>query len=129
LRERRVVIEDSLTLRPLELRLIVIHELLHFAWWRLGNARRIGFGALLAEECVARTHGELGESSLVAKDAYLSGDGDGKERLWRDYVCESFCDTGAWIFSGIEDHASFQLASRWKTRRAAWFRSLPALRV
>ena len=129
LRERRVVLEDSLTRRSSHLRLILIHEILHFAWWRLGNARRTDFSTLLAEECAARARGELGESSLVAKDAYLSGGGEGKSRLWRDYVCESFCDTGAWILSEIKDHDSFQLAARWKTRRAAWFRSLPELRV
>ena len=129
LRERRVVLEDSLTRDPPRLRLIFTHEVLHFAWWRLGNTRRTDFGALLTEECAARPRGELGESSLVAKDAYLSGSGEGKPRLWRDYVCESFCDTGAWLFSGVEDHDSFQLAARWKSRRAAWFRSLPELRV
>jgi hypothetical protein len=129
LRERRVVLEDSLKTDPPHLRLIFTHEILHFAWWRLGNARRTDCSVLLAEELAARARGELGESSLVAKEVYLSSSSESKPRLWRDYVCESFCDTGAWLWSSVEDHDSFQLAARWKTRRAAWFRSLPALRV
>lgn len=129
LRERRIVLEDSLKTQPSSLRLILGHEILHFAWWRLGNTRRAGFSELLACEYAAGARGELGESSLVAKDNYHSGRHAGGLQLWRDYVCESFCDTGAWFLAGVKDHDTFRLAGRWKRRRATWFQSLPPLRV
>lgn len=129
LRERRIVLEDSLAAQSATLRLIFVHEVLHFAWWRLGNGSRSSFGKLLAGERAARARGELGESSQVAKDNYQSGPSAGSSQLWRDYVCESFCDTGAWLWAGVEDHDSFQLAARWKAKRSTWFRALPLLRV
>jgi hypothetical protein len=42
-------------------------------------------------------------------------------RAWRDYVCESFCDTAAWLYSGVRRHPEFTLAPRFRERRAAWF--------
>ena len=42
---------------------------------------------------------------------------------WRDYLCESFCDTAAWIYSGVRRHPEYTLAARHRNRRAEWFRA------
>ena len=43
---------------------------------------------------------------------------------WRDYLCESFCDTAAWIYSGVRRHPEYTLAARHRDRRAEWFRGV-----
>lgn len=58
--------------------------------------------------------GELGESASFKK-ALLT------PQRWRDYVCESFCDTAAWLYSGVKQHGEFTLARRWREPRKAWF--------
>ena len=55
-------------------------------------------------------------------------------RSWhrREYCCESFCDTAAWIYSGVRRHEEFTLAGRWRTGRRKWFEDVMdagALRV
>lgn len=106
-----------------------MHEILHFAWLRLGNRRRGEFQALLAAECTARARGELGESADVAKKHMTEHDWLSNSRAWRYYACESFCDTGAWLLAGVETHPSFRLATRWRKRRAAWFHALSHFRI
>jgi hypothetical protein len=127
--QRRIVLEEQLCDDPSGLRLILIHEILHFAWLRLGNRRRREFQVLLAAECAAHARGELGESADVAKEHITEHDCRSNSRAWRYYACESFCDTGAWLLSGIERHPSFRLAKRWRKRRAAWFQSLSSFRI
>ena len=41
--------------------------------------------------------------------------------LRREYCCESFCDTAAWLYAGAASHAEFTLALRFRRRRQAWF--------
>ena len=127
--QRRIVLEEQLFDDASHLRLILTHEILHFVWLRLGNARRREFQALLAAECAARARGELGESADVAKGQIAEKDWRSNSRAWRYYACESFCDTGAWLLGGVEKHPSFRLASRWRKRRAAWFHALGYLRI
>jgi hypothetical protein len=43
-------------------------------------------------------------------------------RLWRDYICESFCDTAAWYFAGVSS-SEFNLARRWCEHRKRWISS------
>jgi hypothetical protein len=114
---------------PALLRLILVHEILHFAWLRLGNVRRGEYLALLAAEWDAGARWELGESADVAKEPITEDDCRSNSRVWRYYACESFCDTGAWLLGGVAAHSSFRLAKRWRERRAAWFRGLGGLRV
>jgi hypothetical protein len=40
---------------------------------------------------------------------------------WREYLCESFCDTAAWLYSGVRRHGEFTLRGRYRKRRAEWF--------
>jgi hypothetical protein len=124
LRERRIVLESSLLERNDELRLILTHELFHFAWLRLGNKSRSGYAALLEDECRSGARCELGESSDVAKSRCSAG-----PKAWRNYACESFCDTAACLYAGLEAHPAFQLGKRWRKRREDWFMQFDSFRV
>ena len=65
--------------------------------------------------------GELGWSAEWRKDALGADDVAGRTRRWREYCCESFCDTAAWLYSGVERHEEFTLGERWRRGRRAWF--------
>ena len=97
---------------------IFVHELFHFAWVRLGNARRSSYERLVRRELSARARGELGWSAQERKSGL---DGVEKGRAWRAYVCESFCDTAAFLYGGCERHEEFTLRPRWRRKRALWF--------
>jgi len=112
IRRREIVFETELLSKP-ALRLIVVHEVFHFVWARLSNAARASFTALLAEELRGKARGELGESAAVKKE---SAGGF----LTRDYVCESFCDTAAWLYAP-RSKRNGTLGQRWRVRREAWF--------
>jgi len=55
--------------------------------------------------------GELVESSSVKKTPACTP----------DYVCESFCDTAAWLYAGVHHSPDFTLAARWRNFRRSWF--------
>jgi hypothetical protein len=110
IRRREIVLESQLLARPRKLKLILIHEIFHFVWVRLGNRRRASFAALIQAELACGARGELGESAMAAKPGAL-----------KNYVCESFCDTAAWLYSGLKTSPEFTLAARWQRRRRNWF--------
>lgn len=118
LRQRRMVLESELLTSPAELARIVVHELFHFAWMRLGNPRRRSWEALLKNERRRRAQGELGWSAEWRLRALAL-----RPRLWREYISESFCDTAAFLFARIEEHEEFTLALAFRHRRATWFES------
>lgn len=119
IRQRRIVLESELLARPGKLKLILTHEIFHFVWARLGNARRSEFSAILRNEAKLGARGELGESSARKKAELRAHDREHNTRRWRDYVCESFCDTAAWHYAN--SHSSeFRLAARWRARRERW---------
>jgi hypothetical protein len=111
IRRREIVLETDLTRKPGDLGLITVHEIFHFVWARLGNPARRAWSALLETEAAAHARGELGESSSLKKSPVCT----------RDYACESFCDTAAWLYSGVRRSPHFTLAERWRSRRRAWF--------
>ena len=111
IRKRSIVLETELLKIPATLRLIVVHELFHFVWARLGNPARLEFTGLLDRERLNRARGELGESAAAKKHLAFS----------RDYVCESFCDTAAWMYAGVKHHSEFTLSAKWRNQRRAWF--------
>ena len=122
LRERRIVLESTLLLHPPRLRVILAHELFHFVWIRLGNSRRLAFQDLLTKECAGRARGELGESAEMAKHAWRASP---SARTWKQYVLESFCDSGAFLYAG--GHRGIRsLAPRWLHRRRTWFQAAQA---
>ncbi len=121
LRSREIVLEAELANQPRLLQMILIHELLHFVWLRLGNTARNRYSELLTEEHIYSARGELGESSAVKKSELNDRDCLTGSKAWREYVCESFCDSGAWLYSGQKRKSPFTLGARWKKRREIWF--------
>lgn len=129
IRKRVIALDQDLAGRPAELARIFIHEVFHFAWVRLGNVRRHEYAALVARELTRGARGELGWSSEHRKAALLqlthSTGGTGLQPVlhpkWREYICESFCDTAAWRYSGLRDHAEFTLSQRYRKVRELWF--------
>lgn len=122
LRERRITFEAALAADPREFARIFVHELFHFVWLRLGNTRRWSFEALLREELLRGACGELGWSAEWRKRALAPPDAQVRNRRWREYVCESFCDTAAWLFSGVRSHREYTLDQSFRSRRRRWFR-------
>jgi hypothetical protein len=100
---------------------IFVHELFHFVWLRAGNAVRLAYESLVASEFHAAARGELGWSAECRKKALAPEDLTTRSRRWREYCCESFCDSAAWLYSGIRRHPEFTLATRFALRRRAWF--------
>lgn len=117
LRERRIALNCTRT----ELPRIFVHEVAHFIWLRLGNPARLRYEDVVRAEIAARARGELGWSAEWRKDALGAHDVAGRTRHWREYCCESFCDTAAWLYSGMKRHQEFTLSERWRGVRRVWF--------
>ena len=119
IRKRRMVLDQELESRPRELARILVHELFHFVWVRLSNRVRNSYVELLEKEWQQHARGELGWSAELRKSKLRSRP---PRKKWRDYACESFCDTAAWLYSGLRFHPEFTLALRHRNHRAEWFR-------
>jgi len=126
IRARRIAFDAETARDPQEFARVFVHEIFHFAWLRLGNPRRWSYEALLREELGGRARGELGWSAEWRKRALVARDAVERTRRWREYVCESFCDTAAWIFSEVAAHREYTLARRFCARRRAWFEAAGA---
>src|SRR3954454_21340657 len=100
LRERRIALDCTRAEFPR----IFVHEAAHFIWLRLGNATRRGYEEIVRAEIAERARGELGWSAEWRKVALDGDDVTMRSRRWREYCCESFCDTAAWLYSGVERH-------------------------
>jgi hypothetical protein len=116
-RERRI----ALGCTRAELPRVFVHEVAHFIWLRLGNPARFRYEDLVRAEMAASARGELGWSAQWRKDALRAADVDGRTRHWREYACESFCDTAAWLYSAVRRHEEFTLGARWRRQRREWF--------
>jgi hypothetical protein len=101
---------------------ILVHELFHFAWVRLGNPRRRAWELHLAKEMQSLEGGELGWSSEWRKQKLTDADVPQRSPAWRHYVCESFCDTAARLYSGLSRHPEFTLGRKARDQRRRWFR-------
>ncbi len=124
IRKRVIVLDQELERSSTEFSRILTHELFHFAWVRLGNPGRRAFESLLLEEWKQRARGELGWSAESRKSrVFLASPPSRDADKWRDYACESFCDTAAWLYSGVRRHSEFTLAPRHRARRARWFQA------
>ncbi len=124
IRKRQIVLDRELEQQPRELARILVHELFHFAWVRLGNQLRQSYEALIRQEWRLRARGELGWSAELRKRELVKRSKRvAQSTRWRDYLCESFCDTAAWLYSGVRRHPEYTLAARHRDRRAAWFRA------
>ena len=116
-RERRI----ALNCTRAEFPRIFVHELYHFVWLRAGNPVRRSYGELLRREGAAGARGELGWSAEWRKRTLKARDWEARSQRWREYCCESFCDTAAWLYSGVR-HAEFTLGARCRASRRDWFR-------
>jgi hypothetical protein len=121
LRERRVAVDRALAHDPREFGRILVHELFHFAWVKLGNPSRRSYEELVAGEVRSGIRGELGWSAEWRKAALPSSEMESRGRRWREYVCESFCDTAAFLFSKLESHPEYTLSFRSRGARRRWF--------
>lgn len=119
IRKRRMILDAKLLHNDAELRRIVIHELFHFVWVRLGNAVRRSFEDLMRVQVTAR--GELGWSSEYRKAELDTEDVRRRSRRWREYCCEAFCDTAAYLYARSKRHQEFTLAEGHRRKRIAWF--------
>ncbi|MEP6715327.1 MAG: hypothetical protein ABJC09_07115 [Terriglobia bacterium] len=119
IRRRLIVLDEELRAAPREHCRILAHELFHFVWVRLGNGARRSWQDLLREESRRRARGETGWSAEWRRRALTGADMDQRSRRWREYCCESFCDTGAWLVSG--EAAELTLARGHCERRRKWF--------
>jgi hypothetical protein len=119
IRERRIVLDGELLKSDAELRRILIHELFHFVWVRLGNPARRSFEQLLAKQRKAR--GELGWSSEYRKQELTERDVTRRSLKWREYCCEAFCDTAAYRYARAKQHDEFTLAQSHRKKRIEWF--------
>jgi hypothetical protein len=120
MRLRQILLDAELLENRDELTRILLHEVFHFAWVRLGNPRRRSFEELLKSEMEAGARGELGWSAETRKRQLVECDRRQRSRNWREYACESFCDTGAWKYGGLRSHDEWTLGERHRKRRAAW---------
>jgi hypothetical protein len=123
IRKREIVLDRELKSLPNELARILTHELFHFAWARLGNPARRSYENLVRREFKNHARGELGWSAESRKSTLIHLPPPTSHNLvrWREYICESFCDTAAWLYSGVRRHDEFTLGARYRTRRAELF--------
>jgi len=116
---REIALDPELRRTPREHIRILLHEYFHFAWVRLGNQKRWAWEQYLAEEWRAGARGEAGWSAEWRKKELTAKDVAARTKRWREYCCESFCDTGAWIQSGVDKENTLSAAHQ--LNRALWF--------
>jgi hypothetical protein len=121
--KRLIILDRALIEQPLELKRIWLHEVFHFVWWRMGNPARREWGQLLLREMRARVPGETGWSAEWRKRELRVRDYRDRTRRWREYCSESFCDSAAWLLSGIRRHDEITLGREARALRRRWLRA------
>ena len=122
-RRREMILEAELRSDPAELRRVAVHELFHFVWVRLSNAVRREWESVLEAERRAKISGELGWSAEWRKAELAYKDVHRRSRKWREYACESFCDTAAWMLTGGRKQER-TLAPTARRARQRWLENL-----
>ena len=139
-REKVIVLRQRLFRQRWLGQRLFYHELCHFLWPRLGVRARKRFVRHLECERARGLRGELGYSAQYRKARLLRNTGAGAKHLfrtifqgqaWREYACESFCDTGAYALARAAGSrpalrsVEFTLGARRRPARlAAWWRTL-----
>ncbi|HSP70300.1 MAG TPA: hypothetical protein VLN48_21395 [Bryobacteraceae bacterium] len=118
---RRILLDAQVLAQPGEFERILVHEIFHFAWVRLSNQTRWSWEGLLKAELARSCSGELGWSSEWRKHKLTRADIRSRTPAWRRYVCESFCDTSAWLCAGLLRHDEFTLPGPLRRTRRRWF--------
>ena len=119
IRTRLILLDSELRGIKSEHQRVLLHEMFHFAWMRLGNPKRLAWENLLRGEWAAGARGEAGWSAEWRKRVLSETAATQRTRAWREYCCESFCDTAAWVFGGAEEEVTLSL--RCRGRRKNWF--------
>lgn len=122
LRQRRMVLDDGMLRTPRVLERIFVHEVFHFVWSRLGQPLRDSWHQVIDAEIVRGANGELGWSAESMKLNVSEDDRKTRSRRWKDYVCESFCDTAGWYFGSAKRYAEMTLGPDQRALRRLWFR-------
>jgi len=122
--ERVIILDPELKKTRREHNRILLHECFHFVWVRSGNPVRRSWEEHLRHELESGARGEAGWSAEWRKKELSATDVEERTRRWRDYCCESFCDTGAWVYGasaygGCDTENTLGVARR--KARAAWF--------
>jgi hypothetical protein len=122
LRQRRIVLDELMLRTPRVLERIFVHEVFHFVWSKLGNKLRSSWEQLMLEEFECGSEGELGWSAESMKQNLTAADRLNRTRRWRDYICESFCDTAGWVFGSATRYSEMTLGRGERDARRRWFR-------
>jgi hypothetical protein len=122
LRKRKIVLDEVMLRTPRVLERIFVHEVFHFVWSKLGTRLRASYEALVASELAANSSGELGWSAESMKLQLTSADIRQRTRRWKDYICESFCDTAGWLFGSARQYSEMTLGRTERDTRRRWFR-------
>lgn len=126
IRERKIVLDSELLTHAPELMRILTHELFHFVWRKLDNATRQSWQGLVRGQL--SSPGELGWSAQWRKESLGPEDPEDGTRRWREYLCESFCDSAAWYYSGGRRHPEYTLPAPSRRARREWFAQLQSER-
>lgn len=119
IRDRVITLDPELKAAGREHERILLHEYFHFVWVRLGNPKRREWEKILSVEWASRVRGEAGWSAEWRKKELGKKDVRTRTRRWREYCCESFCDTGAWWKGGCASENT--LGKRRLRERETWF--------
>jgi len=118
---RYIVLDRELLAKRRELGRVLYHEVFHFVWTRLGNPLRLSYERLLRREWQEGARGELGWPAEERKLALRRQEVRRRAPRWRQYVCESFCDSAAWFCLGERlGHREWTLKPRFRRRRRQW---------
>jgi hypothetical protein len=122
LRQRKIVLDELMLRTPRVLERIFVHEVFHFVWSKLGSKLRASYEELVLEEFASRVEGELGWSAESLKQQLAASDRHKRTRRWKDYLCESFCDTAGWLFGSATRYSEMTLGRAERDARRRWFR-------
>lgn len=122
LRKRKIVLDEVMLRTPRVLERIFVHEVFHFVWSKLGAKLRASYEALVASEIADGVVGELGWSAESMKLELARTDIRQRTRRWKDYICESFCDTAGWLFGSARQYSEMTLGRAERDTRRRWFR-------
>ncbi len=122
LRKRKIVLDEHMLRTPRVLERIFVHEVFHFVWSKLGSALRLSYEQLVVAEIENGVSGELGWSAESMKLQLANSDIESRTRRWKDYICESFCDTAGWLFGSARQYSEMTLTRAERDARRRWFR-------
>lgn len=122
LRKRNIVLDEHMLRTPRLLERIFIHEIFHFIWSKLSVSLRDSYEQLIDLEFEAGVAGELGWSAESMKLKLNPGDRTARNRRWKDYLCESFCDSGGWCFGHAKRYSENTLPRAQRAARRVWIR-------